>query len=95
MKLVPLGDKVVVRRLDAEKATPGGILLPESAREVPRQGRILSVGDGRRMPDGGRAKHDAHEGDRVIFPQYAGTEIEIDGEPLLILEAEQILAIVT
>jgi chaperonin GroES len=94
MKLVPLGDKVVVRRLQAEEKTTGGIVLPEQAREKPRQGRILSVGDGRRLPDGTRVRLSVHDGDRVLFHSYAGTEVSVNNEDLLIVSEDEILAVV-
>jgi len=94
MKLVPLGDKVVVRRLEAEETTAGGIVLPDSAREKPQQGRVLSVGDGRQLSHGGRAPLQVQEGDRVIFSSYAGNEVEIEGEELLIMSEEDILAVI-
>lgn len=94
MKLVPVGEKVILRRLAAETSTAGGIVLPESAQERPRQGRVLSVGDGRILPDGTRAPLQVSEGDRVLFAAYAGTEVVIDGETLLILAESEILAVV-
>ncbi len=94
MKLVPLGEKVIVRRMEAETTSPGGIVLPEAAREKPQQGRVLSVGDGRRLPDGTRAEVQVSEGDRVLFSAYAGVEVEVDGEKLLIMDEHEILAIV-
>jgi len=93
MRVVPLGDKVVVKRLDAEARTAGGIMLPDSAKENPQQGRVLSVGDGRLVADGRRVKCQVHEGDRVIFTSYAGTEIKVDGDELLILNEGDILAV--
>ena len=93
MKVVPLGDKLVIKRIEADQATAGGIVLPDSAQEKPRQGRVLSVGDGRLLPDGSRAAHEVHEGDRVVFGGYTGTEVTIDDESLLILRAEDVLAI--
>lgn len=95
MKIVPLGDKVVLRRVDAEETTAGGIVLPDSAQEKPRQGRVLSVGDGVLLKDGSRASHDVGEGDRVIYSLYTGTEITVEGEELLILGENDILAIVS
>jgi chaperonin GroES len=95
MKLVPLGENVVIKRLDAEETTSGGIVLPDSAQKKPQQGRVLSVGDGRLLPCGTRASHQVTEGDRVLFPQYSGTEVEIDGEELLIMTESEILAVVT
>jgi chaperonin GroES len=94
MKVVPLGEKVVVKRLAAEQTTAGGIVLPDTATEKPQQGRVLSVGDGRLLSDGTRAKHQVSEGDRVLFGSYAGTEVMVDGEELLILSEDEILAIV-
>jgi chaperonin GroES len=94
MKVVPLGANVVVRRSEAEPATAGGILLPDNAREKPRQGRVLSVGDGRLLPDGTRAAPQVSEGDRILFSPYAGTELTVNNEPLLIMSEDEILAIV-
>jgi chaperonin GroES len=94
MKLEPLGENVVIRRLEAEEVTAGGIVLPDTAQEKPRQGRVLSVGDGRLMADGSRAQHQVAEGDRVLFGSYAGTEVVIDGEELLIMDENEILAVV-
>ena len=93
MKVVPLGEKVVVKRLQAEETTAGGIVLPDTAKEKPQQGRVLSVGDGRLLADGTRAEHQVSEGDRVLFSSYAGTEVVIDGEELLIMSEDEILAI--
>ena len=94
MKLVPLGEKVVVKRLEAETTTVGGIVLPDSAQEKPAQGRVLSVGDGRRLSNGSLAGHQVSEGDRVLFSSYAGTEVVVDGEDLLIMDEADILAVV-
>ena len=80
MKVVPLGDKVVVKRLEAEDVTAGGIVLPDPAKEKPQEGRVLSVGDGRLLKDGSLAEHQISEGDRVLFDSYAGVEIQVDHE---------------
>jgi chaperonin GroES len=93
MKVVPLGDKVVIKRLDAETRTAGGIVLPDSAREKPQQGRVLSVGDGRLCDDGKRVKCQVQEGDRVLFTAWAGTEIKVANNELLIMSEGDILAI--
>ncbi|MBN1590144.1 MAG: co-chaperone GroES [Pirellulales bacterium] len=93
MKLVPLGDKLIVRRLEAEETTSGGIVLPEGAREKPKQGRVLSVGDGRLAADGMRVELGVHDGDRVLFNRYAGTEVKIDNEEFLIMSEDEVLAI--
>ena len=94
MKIEPLGANVVVKRLPAEEVTAGGIVLPDAAQEKPRQGRVLSIGDGRMLADGARAGHQVSEGDRVLFSSYAGTEVAINGEELLIMSEDDILAIV-
>ncbi len=94
MKVVPLGEKVVVKRLEAEETTSGGIILPDTAQEKPQQGRVLSVGDGRLLADGTRSPHQVSEGDRVLFSSYAGADILVDGEELLIMSEDEILAVV-
>ena len=93
MRIEPLGDKIVVKRMDAEEVTAGGILLPDSAQEKPAQGKILAVGNGRLLADGSRAGFQVSEGDRVLFYSYAGSEIEIDGNHLLIMSESEILAV--
>jgi chaperonin GroES len=93
MRVVPLGDKVVVKRPQSESRTTGGIVLPDSAKEKPQQGRVLSVGDGRLLDDGTRAECQVQEGDRVIFTPWAGSEINVDGDELLILSENDILAV--
>ena len=94
MKIVPLGANVVVKRLPAGEVTTGGIVLPDAAQEKPRQGRVLSIGDGRMLPDGSRARHQVSEGDRVLFDAYAGAEVHVNGEEFLIMSEDEILAIV-
>ena len=93
MKIVPLGANVVVKRLPAEEVTAGGIVLPDAARAKPRQGRVLSIGDGRMLGDGDRAQHQVSEGDRVLFDNYAGAEVVVNGEDLLIMNEDEILAV--
>jgi chaperonin GroES len=94
MKLVPVGEKIVVKRIEAEEITSGGIVLPDSAKKRPRQGRVLSVGDGHLLPDGTRAPHQVGEGDRILFGDYAGSEVKVNGEELLIMSESDILAVV-
>lgn len=94
MKVVPLGDKVVVKRLENGEKTPAGIVLPESVHEGSLQGRVLSVGDGKLLTDGSRAEHEVSEGDRILFSNDSGTEVIVDGEHLLIMGEEEILAVV-
>ncbi len=93
MRIEPLGDKVVIKRTDAEEKTTGGILLPDSARQKPQEGRVLSVGNGRLLADGSRSEPQVNEGDRVIFSSYAGTEIDVDGSKVLIMNETDILAV--
>lgn len=93
MKVVPLNDKIIVRRVEAEEKSPGGIVLPDTAREKPRQGKVLSLGDGKLMTTGKRASFHVKEGDRVLFSSWAGSEIKVDGEELLIMTEDDILAV--
>lgn len=94
MKIVPIGENVVIKRIEADAVTAGGIVLPDTAQEKPWQGRVLSIGDGRQLPDGTRAAHQVSEGDRVLFGRYAGTEVVVNGEDLLVMSESEILAIV-
>ena len=94
MKVVPLNDKIVVKRLEAEAKTAGGIVLPDSAKEKPRQGKVVSLGDGKRLENGQRAPFQVREGDRVLFSSYAGNEVTVDKEELLIMTEDDILAVV-
>jgi chaperonin GroES len=94
MRLKPLGDRVVVRPLEEEERTKGGIVLPDTAKEKPQHGEVLAVGPGALDEDGERMPMDVGVGDRVLFAKYAGTEIKIDDEDLLILRQSDILAIV-
>jgi chaperonin GroES len=94
MKLVPVGEKIVVKRLGAEEKTSGGIVLPDAAQKRPWQGRVLSIGDGCLLPDGTRAPHQVSEGDRILFDNYAGAELKVNGEELLIMSESDVLAIV-
>jgi len=94
MRVEPLGDKVVVRRLQAAEKTAGGIVLPDSSRDKPTEGRVLSVGQGRLSKSGVRIQPQVSDGDRVVFSTWAGTEISVDGEEVLILSEDDILAII-
>jgi chaperonin GroES len=94
MKVVPLNDKIVVKRLEAEEKTTGGILLPDSAKEKPKQGKVLSLGEGKRLDNGKRAPFQVKEGDTVLFTSYAGSEVTVDGEEYLIMTEEDVLAVV-
>jgi chaperonin GroES len=94
MRIVPLGDKVVVRRIEAEEKTAGGIMLPDTARERPHEGKVLSIGDGRLLESGSRGRMQVREGDRVIFSNYSGNEVNVDGELLLVMSEDDILAVI-
>ena len=94
MKVVPLNDKIVVKRLEAEDKTAGGIVLPDAAKEKPKQGKVLSLGDGKLLDNGSRAPFQVKEGDRVLFTSYSGTEVNVNGEEYLIMTEEDILAVV-
>lgn len=94
MKLRPLNDRVVVRRLEEETKTAGGIIIPDTAKEKPIQGEVMAVGNGKVMEDGTRRALDVKAGDRVLFGKYAGTDIKVEGEELLIMREDDILAIV-
>jgi chaperonin GroES len=94
VKVVPLNDKIVVKRLEAESKTAGGIVLPDNAKEKPRQGKVLSLGDGKMLENGNRAKFQIKEGDRVLFSSYGGQEVTVDGEEYLIMTEDDILAVV-
>lgn len=94
MNIKPIGDKILIKRLQAEEKTKGGIVLPETAKEKPKEGRVVALGQGRLLDNGTRSPFTVKENDRIIFSSYAGTEIKIDGEEYLILTEEEVLAIV-
>jgi chaperonin GroES len=93
MSLKPLGNRVVIEPIEQEEITAGGIVLPETAKEKPQKGKVLSVGPGDRNDKGERMPLDVSEGDTVLFAKYAGTEIKLDGKKLLILRESDLLAI--
>ncbi|MDP6370592.1 MAG: co-chaperone GroES [Planctomycetota bacterium] len=90
----PLGDRVLVQRVEAEEKTAGGILLPESAKEKPKEGKIIAVGEGRTLDNGERSTFSVKEGDTVLFSSYAGTEVKYQGEEYMIMREDDILGIV-
>jgi len=94
MKIRPLADKVLVQRLDAETKTAGGIVLPDSAKEKPQRGKIVSVGEGKMLDDGTVRKLQVKKGDSVLFTSYAGTEVKIDGKEYLIMNESDIMAVI-
>jgi chaperonin GroES len=94
MKFRPLHDRVVLRRLEEEERTKGGIIIPDTAKEKPQQGEVVAVGPGARNEEGQIVALDVKEGDRVLFGKWSGTEVKIDGEDLLIMKESDILGIV-
>ena len=93
-KIKPLNDKILVKRLEAEEVTKGGIVLPDAAKEKPKEGTVLALGDGKLLDDGQRALFQVKVGDRILFTSYAGTDIKIDGEEYMILSEDDILAVI-
>jgi chaperonin GroES len=93
LSLKPLGDRVVVEPIEQEEVTAGGIVLPETAKEKPQQGKVLAAGPGTRDEDGKRIAMDVKVGDKVLYAKYAGTEFKMDGKKLLILRESDLLAI--
>ena len=94
MKIRPLADKVLIQRLEAEAKTAGGIVLPDSAKEKPQRGKVVSVGEGKVLDDGTVRKLEVKKGDLVLFTSYAGTDIKIDGKEYLIMSESDIMAII-
>ena len=94
MKIRPLHDRVLVRRVSVEEKTKGGIIIPETGKEKPAEAKVIAVGKGRRSDDGKIMQMDVKKGDRVLFAKYSGNEIKIDGEEHLILREEEVLAII-
>ncbi len=93
-KIRPLGEKILLKRIEAESMTAGGIVLPDSAKEKPKRGRVQAVGDGKLLDTGERSKLQVKKGDEVLFTSYAGTEIKVDGQELVIMDEDSILAII-
>lgn len=93
-KLRPLGGNILVKRVEAETKTKSGIVLPDSAKEKPRRGKVVALGDGKLLDSGERAPFSVKKGDEVVFTSYGGSEIKIDGEELMIMSEEDILAVV-
>ena len=94
MKFRPLHDRVVVRRLDAEEKTSGGIIIPDTAKEKPMEGEVIAAGPGARNEQGQLVALDVREGDRILFGKWSGTEVKIDGEELLIMKESDIMGII-
>jgi chaperonin GroES len=95
MPIQPLNEKIVVQRMEAEDKTAGGIILPDNAKEKPKQGKILSLGEGKVLDNGKRAPFQVKVGDKVLFTSYAGNEVTVDGKEYLIMTEDDILAILS
>jgi len=93
MKLRPLQDRIIVKRVEEETKTAGGLFIPETAKEKPQRGEVIAVGNGKRTEDGKVLPVDLKVGDKVLFGKYAGTEIKVDGEDLLIMREDDILGV--
>jgi chaperonin GroES len=94
MKIRPLHERVIVKRLEEERTSPGGIVIPDSATEKPSQGKVLAVGKGKILEDGSVRALDVKVGDKVLFGKYSGTEVKVDGDDLLVMREEDIMAVV-
>jgi len=94
MKIRPLHDRVIVKRLEEERTSPGGIVIPDSAAEKPSQGKVIAIGKGKILEDGSVRALDVKVGDKILFGKYSGTEVTVDGEDLLVMREEDIMAII-
>jgi chaperonin GroES len=94
MSVRPLHDRVLVKRIEEQEVAPGGIVIPDTAKEKPQQGKIVAAGNGRRFKDGAIIPFDVHVGDRIIFGKFAGADVVLEGEDFLILREDEIFAIV-
>ena len=95
IKIRPLQDRVVVRRLEEKEQIKGGIVIPDTAKEKPQEGEVMAVGDGKILNNGTRVAMDVKVGDRILFGKYAGSEVKLDGEELLIMREEDILGVLS
>jgi chaperonin GroES len=94
MKVKPLHDRVIIERIEAESKTAGGIIIPDTAKEKPAEGKVIAVGEGNRDDHGKRIALDVKVGDRVLFAKWGGTEVKVDGKELIILKESDILAVI-
>ncbi len=94
MKIKPLQDRLVVKRIEEEEKTKGGIIIPDSAKEKPQEGKVVAVGDGKTLESGKKSPLTVKPGDKILFGKYSGTEIKIDGEEHLIMREDDVLGIV-
>ena len=94
MKIRPLHDRVIVKRLEEERTSPGGIVIPDSAAEKPIQGKVVAIGKGKILEDGTVRALDVKVGDKILFGKYSGTEVKVDGEDLLVMREEDVMAVI-
>jgi chaperonin GroES len=94
MKLRPLHDRVIIRRMEEERTSPGGIVIPDSATEKPIKGEVVAVGNGRILDSGEVRSLDIKEGDKVLFGKYSGTEVKVEGEELLVMKEDDVMAVI-
>ena len=94
MKVRPLNDRIIVKRLEEEEKTKGGIIIPDSAKEKPIEGKVIAAGEGKLNKDGKKIPLGVKKGDRILFARYAGTEVKIDGEEHLMMREDEVLAII-
>ena len=94
MKIRPLHDRVIVKRLEEERTSPGGIVIPDTAAEKPIQGKVIAVGKGKILEDGNVRPLDVKVGDKILFGKYSGTEVKMDGEDLLVMREEDVMAVI-
>jgi len=94
MKLKPIGDKIIVERIEPESKTKGGVVLPDNAKEKPKEGKIIAIGEGKLLDNGSRVAPSVKVGEKVIFTSFAGSEVKIDNKEFLIMNEEDILAVV-
>ena len=95
VKIKPLADKVLIKRLEAEAKTAGGIVLPDTAKEKPKKGKVVAVGQGKQLESGKKVPFQVAKGDIVLFGSYAGTEVTVDGEEYLLMAEDEILAVLS
>ncbi len=94
MNLRPLHDRVIVKRLEEERTTPGGIVIPDSAAEKPIRGEVVAVGNGKILDDGSKRELDIKAGDKVLFGKYSGTEVKVDDDELLVMREDDVMAVI-
>ncbi len=94
MKVRPLHDRLLVRRIEEEETVKGGIIIPDSAKEKPQEGEVLAVGNGKTLDNGTKLTMDVKVGDKILFGKYSGTEVKVDGEELLVMREDDVMAVI-